>query len=107
MKELLEYLPKLRGKRIGVYGDLIADEYVYGTIHRFSREAPVFVVSYEQAQISLGGAANAVNNIHGLGAVPVPFGFLGNDVAGKTLLAVLKEKGIHTDGVICDDRHPT
>ena len=46
MKELLDYLPKLRGKRIGVFGDLIADEYFFGTIHRFSREAPVFIVNY-------------------------------------------------------------
>src|SRR3990172_8414027 len=107
MKELLDYLPKLRRKKIGVYGDLIADEYVYGTIHRFSREAPVFVVSYEQAQFSLGGAANAINNIHELGGTPLPFGVLGNDVAGRTLLAVLREKGIGTEGIICDDQHPT
>ena len=77
MKELLAYLPKLRGKRIGVYGDLIADEYIFGTINRFSREAPVFIVNYEHSQIGPGGAANAVHNIHELGGVPYPFGILG------------------------------
>jgi rfaE bifunctional protein kinase chain/domain len=107
MKELLKYLPALRGKKIGIYGDLIADEYVYGTIHRFSREAPVFVVNYEAAQIGPGGAANAVNNIHELGGNPYPFGVLGNDAPGRTLLSVLKEKGIATDGIVCDDSHPT
>jgi D-glycero-beta-D-manno-heptose-7-phosphate kinase len=107
MKELLEYLPKLRGKKIGVYGDLIADEYVFGTIHRFSREAPVFIVNYEDSQIALGGAANAVNNIHTLGAVPYPFGVLGNDLPGRTLFSVMKEKGIPTDGVVADYQHPT
>ena len=103
MKELLQYLPSFRGKKIGIYGDLIADEYVYGTIHRFSREAPVFVVNYEAAQIGPGGAANAVNNIHELGGNPHPFGVLGNDVPGRTLLNVLKEKGIVTDGIVCDE----
>ena len=107
MKELLEYLPKLRGKKIGVYGDLIADEYVFGTIHRFSREAPVFIVNYEDSQIGLGGAANAVNNIHTLGGVPYPFGVLGNDLPGRTLFSVMKEKGISTDGVVADYQHPT
>ncbi|HSE41472.1 MAG TPA: PfkB family carbohydrate kinase [Acidobacteriota bacterium] len=107
MKELLELLPKLRGKRIGVYGDLIADEYVYGTIHRFSREAPVFIVNYEEAQIGLGGAANAINNIHALGGIPYPLGVLGNDHPGRTLLAVMKEKGIPTEGIVSDYSHPT
>ena len=107
MKELLELLPKLRGKRIGVYGDLIADEYVYGTIHRFSREAPVFIVNYEDAQIGLGGAANAINNIHALGGIPYPIGFLGNDHPGRTLFSVMQEKGIPTDGIVADYSHPT
>lgn len=107
MKELLEFLPKMRGKRIGVFGDLIADEYVYGTIHRFSREAPVFIVNYEESQIAPGGAANSVNNIHELGGVPVPFGILGADQPGRTLLSILKEKGIPTDGILVHEGHST
>lgn len=107
MLELLEYLPKLRGKKIGVYGDLIADEYVFGTINRFSREAPVFVVNYEDSKIALGGAANAVNNIHDLGGIPYPFGIVGDDPAGRTLLALLREKGITTEGILFQGGHPT
>jgi len=103
MKELLRYLPNFREKKIGVFGDLIADEYVYGTIHRFSREAPVFIVNYEDAQISLGGAANAVNNIHELGGKPFPFGVLGADIPGRTLFNVLKERGINTDGILAEE----
>lgn len=107
MKELLRYLSEFRGKKIGIYGDLIADEYVYGTIHRFSREAPVFVVNYEASHIGPGGAANAVNNVHELGGQPYPFGVLGNDFPGRTLLNVLQEKGISTEGIVSDDRHST
>jgi len=106
MKELLGLLPKLRGKKIGVYGDLIADEYVFGTINRFSREAPVFIVNYEQAQIGPGGAANAVSNIHELGGIPYPFGIVGNDPPGRTLLTLLKEKGVSAEGILTED-HPT
>lgn len=107
MKELLEFLPKLRGKRIGVYGDLIADEYVFGTIHRFSREAPVFIVNYEESQTGLGGAANAVHNIQALGGIPIPFGVLGNDPAGRTLFTIMREKGVPTEGIIVNNDHPT
>jgi rfaE bifunctional protein kinase chain/domain len=107
MKELLNELPKLRGKKIGIFGDLIADEYVFGTINRFSREAPVFIVSYEESQIGAGGAANAANNIRELGGIAYPFGILGNDFAGRSLLATLGEKGIKTDGIVSDDRQNT
>ena len=107
MKELLKYLPQFRGKKIGIYGDLIADEYVYGTIHRFSREAPVFVVNYEASHTGPGGAANAVNNIHELGGHPYPFGVLGNDTPGRTLMSVLQEKGIATEGIVSDNHHST
>src|SRR5262245_203220 len=103
MKELLRYLLEFGGKRVGVFGDLIADEYVYGTIHRFSREAPVFIVNYEDAQIGLGGAANAVHNIHELGGIPVPFGVVGGDPAGRTLTKILKDKAIDIAGIISEE----
>lgn len=107
MKELLDYLPRLRGKRMGVFGDLIADEYVYGTIHRFSREAPVFIVNYEESQIGLGGAANAIHNIHDLGGIPVAFGVVGNDMPGRTLINILRDKSIDSSGVLVDDARAT
>jgi len=107
MKDLLKYLPQLRGKKIGVYGDFIADEYVYGTINRFSREAPVFIVNYEESQIGLGGAANTVNNIHELGGKPFPFGILGKDFPGRTLYSIMKEKGIDTGGILVEEDFTT
>lgn len=107
MKDLLKHIPKLRGKRIGVYGDLIADEYVYGTINRFSREAPVFIVNYEESHIGLGGAANTVNNIQELGGKPYPFGILGKDFPGRTLLSTIKEKGIDIDGILVEEEVTT
>lgn len=107
MKDLLQYLPPLHSKKIGVFGDLIADEYVYGTIHRFSREAPVFIVNYEDAQIGLGGAANAVHNIHELGAIPVPFGVVGSDQPGRTLVKILADKGIGIAGILSEDTRAT
>jgi D-glycero-beta-D-manno-heptose-7-phosphate kinase len=81
----LEIIRQFRGCPIAVYGDLVADEFVYGEISRVSREAPVLILNYRESSIVPGGAANAINNLHALGARPVPLGILGNDEAGKAL----------------------
>jgi len=84
-ERLLEIIQQFRNCPIAVYGDLVADEFVYGEISRVSREAPVLILNYRESQIVPGGAANAVNNLRALGARPVPLGILGIDEAGKTL----------------------
>jgi rfaE bifunctional protein kinase chain/domain len=81
----LEIIQQFRDCPIAVYGDLVADEFVYGEISRVSREAPVLILNYRESSIVPGGAANAINNLHALGARPVPLGIVGNDDAGKAL----------------------
>lgn len=70
---------------ITVYGDFLADEYIFGEFSRVSREAPVLILEYKESQILPGGAANTVNNLQKLGACPIPIGILGTDVAGKEI----------------------
>src|SRR4029077_10641513 len=84
-ERFLKIIQQFRNCPIAVYGDLVADEFVYGEISRVSREAPVLILNYRESRIVPGGAANAVNNLHALGARPVPLGILGNDDAGKAL----------------------
>ncbi|HTG75257.1 MAG TPA: PfkB family carbohydrate kinase, partial [Terriglobia bacterium] len=81
----LEIIQQFRDCPIAVYGDLVADEFVYSEISRVSREAPVLILNYRESSVVPGGAANAINNLHALGARPVPLGILGNDEAGKAL----------------------
>jgi D-glycero-beta-D-manno-heptose-7-phosphate kinase len=81
----LELLGQFRGCPIAVYGDLVADEFVYGEISRISREAPVLILKHRESRIVPGGGANAVNNLCALGASPVPIGILGMDRAGQEL----------------------
>ena len=64
---LLDLIKAGRGKRVVVYGDLIADEFVYGRIARVSREAPVLILEYDATEIVPGGAGNAANNVASLG----------------------------------------
>lgn len=48
---------------IAVYGDVIIDEYIYGTATRLSPEAPVPVVDYISSEVKMGGAGNVYKNI--------------------------------------------
>ena len=65
-----------RAKRVLVVADLVADEFLYGSVQRVSREAPVLIIQYDTTDVRLGGGANAVNNIASLGGMPIPMGVL-------------------------------
>jgi rfaE bifunctional protein kinase chain/domain len=90
------------GRTVVVIGDLIVDEYLFGRPARISREAPVLILRFAEREISLGGAANAVNNVHALGARVVPIGVVGKDAAGDELIALLRTSGIPTDGIVME-----
>jgi rfaE bifunctional protein kinase chain/domain len=96
-----------QGRRVLVVADLVADEFVYGRVQRVSREAPVLILQYEQAEVRLGGGANAVHNIRTLGGAPLPLGLVGRDPHGARLRALLRRKGIATSRVAAPPRYVT
>jgi rfaE bifunctional protein kinase chain/domain len=104
---LAELVRAFRGRRVLVLADLVADEFVHGRVQRISREAPVLILEHETTDVRLGGGANAVHNLASLGARPVPVGVLGADGDGKTLRALLREKGIPAGAVFTDPEYPT
>jgi len=61
--EMIDKEPKVL-----VVGDLIIDEYVYGSSSRLSPEAPVPVVVESRRLLAQGGAGNVVENLKALGA---------------------------------------
>jgi rfaE bifunctional protein kinase chain/domain len=101
----LDLLARLKGRRIVVVGDLIADEYLYGKPARISREAPVLILRFTDREVRLGGAANAAHNVQALGARAVPVGVVGADAAGRDVERLFSAAGIATDGlVVAPDR---
>lgn len=86
---LLKLIAACKGKRVVVFGDLIADEFVYGRIARVSREAPVLILEYDATEIVPGGAGNAANNVASLGGVVRLVSLAGRDEAGRRLFKVL------------------
>src|SRR5207244_11245350 len=84
----------MSGKLIVVYGDIVADRFVYGTPKRISREAPVLILRQYREDTLLGGAGNAINNILSLGGLPIPVSVLGRDADGDLLIEKMTAPGI-------------
>src|SRR5688572_32481266 len=76
---LLQLTEAMKGRLIVVYGDIVADRFIYGVPKRISREAPVLILRQYRDDVLLGGAGNAIHNILSLGGLPVPVAVLGTD----------------------------
>ncbi len=99
-ERLDRWLSDLEGKRIVIWGDLVADHTVYGDSSRISREAPVLILEKEWDTVSAGCAGNAVMNVAALGGIPLPVGIVGKDEMGRRLRAEFEERGIDTSHLL-------
>jgi rfaE bifunctional protein kinase chain/domain len=90
------------GHRILVLGDVMLDEYLWGTVSRISPEAPVPVVEIAKESIKLGGAANVALNVKALGDEPILVGVAGNDRNGERMMSALNESQIKGEGIFTD-----
>jgi D-glycero-beta-D-manno-heptose-7-phosphate kinase len=89
-------------RRIVILGDIVADQFLHGTIARVSREAPVFILDHDTTDTRAGGAANAAVNIASLGGKPTLVGFIGEDTNGTLLIERLISSGVECSSVISD-----
>ncbi len=96
---LLDALPRLRGRRVVVVGDMLLDEYVFGTVARVSREAPVLVLEHERDVAQPGGGAFPALAVRAMGGESVMIGCVGADAAAATLVAALNDAGVDTSHV--------
>ncbi|MBC7901513.1 MAG: sugar kinase [Saprospiraceae bacterium] len=90
------------GKRVVIVGDLVADQFLHGTIARVSREAPVFILRHDETDTRAGGAANAAVNVASLGGDPILIGLTGLDVNGELLLKTLNGSNVSCDHIVSD-----
>jgi rfaE bifunctional protein kinase chain/domain len=99
MSSLRDIMDRFQSKRVVVFGDLVADVFVYGEISRVSREAPVLILNHRETQLVPGGGANAIHNLWALGANPVPVGLVGDDADGRHILEYFGKLGIDISGI--------
>ncbi len=102
LPRLKRLLPRLKGRRIGVLGDLMLDRYLWGTASRLSPEAAVPVVDFVEQSECLGGAGNVAANLAELGARVEAFGVIGEDEPGSALRRCVRAAEIADQGIVTD-----
>lgn len=87
---------KTHNPKILVVGDLIIDEYLWGSSDRISPEAPVQIVTIKEDDIVLGGAGNVIKNLKALGAKVDVISVIGDCLSSKKLTELLKKIKVST-----------
>lgn len=106
-KRLQHILDHASSKRLLVVGDLMLDEFVWGSVGRISPEAPVPVVDVARESSYPGGAANVARNLREFTPSVTLLGMVGNDPAGTKLEELLGKEGISTEGLFREEDVPT
>jgi len=106
-RSLETILMRFAGKRILVVGDVMLDEYLWGSVRRISPEAPVPVVELQKRSYVPGGAGNTAANVAGLRGEVHLIGVSGADEAGTNLRDSLQAQGIGVEGLLIDKGRPT
>src|SRR5215813_9500750 len=100
LMRLAEIVEQFSGKKVVLYGDFVADEFLYGDISRVSREAPVLILKHQETRLVPGGGANATNNLAALGANVMPVAAVGKDAAGDALVEYFRGLRVETSGIV-------
>ena len=87
--ELAVAIRKLARSSVLVAGDAMLDRYIYGTVERISREAPVPVLTVDREVAMPGGAGNVVRNLGALGVAVAFVSVVGDDQAGSDLTGLI------------------
>jgi D-beta-D-heptose 7-phosphate kinase/D-beta-D-heptose 1-phosphate adenosyltransferase len=93
--------------KVLVLGDIMLDEFIWGSVKRISPEAPVPVVQLERESFMPGGAANVARNLAALQVPSDLFSVIGKDDAGKRLKGLLSEANVGSEGCLCSDSSVT
>ena len=86
--------------RVLVLGDVMLDQFIWGSVARISPEAPVPVVDFSHESFMPGGAANVARNLTTFAVTTELFGAVGNDSAAGQLRKLLREQRIGCAGLV-------
>ena len=89
-----------KSPKILVIGDLIIDQYLWGSCERISPEAPVQIVNIDSENVVLGGAGNVVNNLKSLGAKVDVISVISDSQTSEILRSLLRNIGVETKYLI-------
>ncbi len=103
---LIRRIGSFKGLRVAVFGDLMIDEFTYGSVNRISPEAPVPVLDVNFTEYRLGGCGNVACNISSFGSSASLFGVAGDDSNAPVAERLLHEFKIE-NCVAIDKSRPT
>jgi D-beta-D-heptose 7-phosphate kinase/D-beta-D-heptose 1-phosphate adenosyltransferase len=90
-----------------VLGDVMLDQFIWGSVSRISPEAPVPVVDFNRESFMPGGAANVARNLTALNIPTELFGAVGCDTAATELKRLLAEQQVGCGGLVACENRPT
>ncbi len=106
-KRVRQLLSAAGRNRILVVGDVMLDQFVWGSVGRISPEAPVPVVDFERESCMPGGAANVARNLTALQVPTELYGVVGRDHPAGQLKRLLTEHHIGCRGLVASGSRPT
>jgi D-beta-D-heptose 7-phosphate kinase / D-beta-D-heptose 1-phosphate adenosyltransferase len=89
-----------KSPKVLVVGDLIIDQYLWGSCERISPEAPVQIVNIDSENVVLGGAGNVVNNLKSLGAKVDVISVISHSKTSEILKGLFTNIGVDTKYLI-------
>jgi D-beta-D-heptose 7-phosphate kinase/D-beta-D-heptose 1-phosphate adenosyltransferase len=107
---MLDFEKRLQGigqQTILCVGDLMLDDFVYGEVGRISPEAPAPVLAVKRNEVAIGGAGNVARNVASLGARCIFVGLVGDDEAGREVIARLQADPLIEPSLVVDRTRPT
>lgn len=103
MSLITSYIKKFQNVKVLCVGDIMLDEFVYGSVKRISPEAPVPVFCPTKKKKMLGGAGNVAANLCSLGCQTAFIGIVGDDSQGRMINDKLTELGAETHLITLSD----
>ena len=94
-------------RNVLIIGDVIVDNYLWAKVERISPEAPVPIVTVQQKENRLGGAANVALNVQAMGATPILCSVIGNDFNGTLFTDLMGFQGLTSEGIIKSNQRQT
>jgi D-beta-D-heptose 7-phosphate kinase / D-beta-D-heptose 1-phosphate adenosyltransferase len=102
-----KHLTDLGDQTVLCIGDLMLDEFVYGSVTRISPEAPTPVIAVKRTEVMVGGAGNVARNLVALGTRCIFVGVVGDDDAGTTLTKALTANELIEFHLVIDTKRQT
>ena len=106
-KELEKIFASFSKVRVLIIGDSMVDAYIWGKVNRLSPEAPVPIVTVQNKETRLGGAANVALNVQAMGATPILCSVIGDDMYGGEFVQLMEKQKLTTQAIFRSKKRVT